>query len=184
MGWWVNVILGKSYCGSPFPFALFPNSAFCILFVPTTISIYYLSNLHGRSTRSRTAVLVPQPETAPFCHFVTFPPPGGITLGGSDDALCRHSLPPRTLRYPPLRVNLYLSKFMGWWVNIILGKSYCGSPLPLSLIPNSAFCILHYKFVPCPKNGTLAAGVARKCNKSPKILLFCAIYKTSLKRYN
>ena len=26
----------------------------------------------------------------------TFPPPGGITLGGSDDALCRHSLPPRS----------------------------------------------------------------------------------------
>ena len=25
---------------------------------------------------------------------------------------------------------------MGWWDNIILGKSYCGSPLPLSLFPN------------------------------------------------
>ena len=78
-------------------------------------------------------MLVPQPETAPFCHFVTFPPTGGITLGGSDDALCRHSLPPRRFailpydrinflfikfarevdKRPPLRVNFYLIKIYG-----------------------------------------------------------------------
>ena len=43
----------------------------------------------------------------------TFPPPGGITLDGSKGPPDLYSLPTRTLRYPPLRVNFYLIKIYG-----------------------------------------------------------------------
>ena len=40
------LILHSAFCTlHSLPFSLIPNSAFCILFVPTTVSIYCLSNL-------------------------------------------------------------------------------------------------------------------------------------------